>query len=196
MASRKRLSRDDWVEAGFRALMTHGPDAVAVEPLAAGLAVTKGSGYWHFTDRAALLTAVLDVWVQRLTVDVIARVEVNEGTPRDRMARLLALVMEGVERSPTELLVTVSPDLLVRRAAERALGLRLAYLQRLVEESGQKPAEARARAVLAYSAYLGHATLLATAPTALPQGTAVRRRMRAALLELAVPTAGPGATGR
>ena len=171
--------------------MSHGPDAVAVEPLAAGLSVTKGSGYWHFADRSALLTAVLDEWVQRSTVDVIAQVQANGGPARDRMARLLTLVMDGVEHSPTELLVTVSPDPVVRHAVERALGLRLAYLQGLVEESGQTPAEARARAVLAYSAYLGHATLLATVPSALPRGAGVRRRMREALLELAVPALGP-----
>ncbi len=191
VTSRKRLSRGDWVEAGFQALMASGPDAVAVEPLAARLKVTKGSGYWHFADRAALLTAVLDEWVQRLTVDVVEQVEAAGGPARRRMARLLTLVTDGVEHSPTELLVTVSPDPLVRTAVERALGLRLAYLQHLVEESGQKPAEARARAVLAYSAYLGHAKLLATAPSVLPQGAAVRRRMRAALLELAAPAVTP-----
>lgn len=179
------------MEAGFRALMATGPDAVAVEPLAARLEVTKGSGYWHFADRAALLSAVLDLWVQRLTVDVVVQVEATGGPARDRMARLLTLVTDGVERSPTELLVTVSPDPLVRSAVERALGLRLAYLQRLLEECGQKPSEARARAALAYSAYLGHATLLATVPLALPQGAAVRRRMRVALLELAVPAVTP-----
>ena len=172
------------------ALMDKGPDAVAVEPTAARLSVTKGSGYWHFADRAELLSAVLDEWVRRVTVDVIAQVEAGGGPPRDRMARLLRVVLEGVERSPTELLVTVSPDALVRAAVERALGLRLAYLRRLLEEAGQTPAEARARAVLAYSAYLGHATLVATVPSALPRGVAARRRMRDALLELAVPTVG------
>jgi len=191
VTSRKRLSREDWVEAGFRALMSGGPDAVAVEPLATGLSVTKGSGYWHFADRSALLTAVLDLWVQRLTVDVVARVEGGGGSPRDRMARLLTLVTDAVEHSPTELLVTVSPDPVVRSAVERALGLRLAYLQRLVEEAGVRPAEARARAFLAYSAYLGHATMAATVPSALPHGVSVRRRMRAALLELAAPTVSP-----
>jgi len=191
VTSRKRLSREDWVEAGFRALMAGGPDAVAVEPLATGLSVTKGSGYWHFADRSALLTAVLDLWVQRLTVDVVARVEGGGGSPRDRMARLLTLVTDAVEHSPTELLVTVSPDPVVRSAVERALGLRLAYLQRLVEEAGVRPAEARARAFLAYSAYLGHATMAATVPSALPHGVSVRRRMQAALLELAAPTVSP-----
>lgn len=179
------------MEAGFLALMADGPDAVAVEPLAARLSVTKGSGYWHFTDRDALVSAVLDAWVQRSTVDVIAHVEAGGGPARDRMARLLLRVTGGVEHSPTELLVTVSPDPIVRAAVERALGLRLAYLQQLLQESGQTAAEARARAALAYSAFLGHATLLATVPAALPKGAAVRRRMQAALLELAVPTTGP-----
>jgi AcrR family transcriptional regulator len=57
-----RLTRDDWMRAARRALLTGGPDAVRVEPLAAGLAVTKGSFYWHFDDRAALLEALVAEW--------------------------------------------------------------------------------------------------------------------------------------
>ncbi len=189
MASRKRLTRDDWVEAGLQALLTGGPDAVAVEPVAARLDVTKGSGYWHFADRSALLAAVLDLWVQRLTVDVVAALEVEGGSPRQRMARLLQVVTTGSEHTPTEMLVAVSQDPQVRAAVERALALRLGYLERLVTEAGVPRGEAKARSALAYSAYLGHATLSATVPSALPRGPAARRQMQRALLELAIPAA-------
>ena len=37
----------------------------------AALGVTKGSFYWHFVDRAALLQAVLARWEQRATDSVI-----------------------------------------------------------------------------------------------------------------------------
>ena len=39
-----------------------GPDAVRIEALAAYLGVSKGGFYWHFTDRQALLTEMLDSW--------------------------------------------------------------------------------------------------------------------------------------
>src|SRR4029077_16472970 len=41
-----------------------GIDTVRVEPLAKALGITKGSFYWHFADRRALLDAMLDAWMQ------------------------------------------------------------------------------------------------------------------------------------
>ncbi len=47
-AAKARLTRSDWVLAGFRALLASGPDAIRVEALARDLRATKGSFYWHF----------------------------------------------------------------------------------------------------------------------------------------------------
>src|SRR5207244_1242684 len=58
------LDRADWMRAARRALLVGGPAAVRVEPLAAALGVTKGSFYWHFSDRAELLEALLAEWEQ------------------------------------------------------------------------------------------------------------------------------------
>src|SRR5690349_4100538 len=64
MTTDSSLGRDDWLRAGRLALQRGGPDAVRVEPLANALGVTKGSFYWHFSDRRALLEALLDEWEQ------------------------------------------------------------------------------------------------------------------------------------
>ena len=45
---------------------------------------------------------------------------------------------------------------------------RIAYVERLLRETGVPPVLARRRAVLAYTAYLGHAQLLHTTPGVLP----------------------------
>ena len=52
-----RLEAAAWEEAALAALETQGVAGVAIEPLARALGVTKGSFYWHFVDRAALLQA-------------------------------------------------------------------------------------------------------------------------------------------
>lgn len=49
------LSKADWTEAALAALARDGLASVAVEPLALQLGTTKGSFYWHFTDRADLI---------------------------------------------------------------------------------------------------------------------------------------------
>ena len=58
MPPRQRLSREAWAAAGLRALTDGGVAAVAVEPLAASLGTTKGSFYWHFSDREELVREV------------------------------------------------------------------------------------------------------------------------------------------
>ncbi len=60
-----RLSRDDWLDAAFAAVVEGGFDAVRVLTLADRLGVTRGSFYWHFADHAELVTALLQRWQAR-----------------------------------------------------------------------------------------------------------------------------------
>ena len=84
-----RTPRHRWIEAGLTALAGGGPEAVAVEPLAKALGVTKGGFYWHFTDRRALLDALLDHWEHTLVDQVVERLEAEGGDARAKLARLL-----------------------------------------------------------------------------------------------------------
>ena len=61
-AAKSSLSREAWGEAALEALAAGGLEAVAVEPLARRLGVTKGSFYWHFPSREALLREALALW--------------------------------------------------------------------------------------------------------------------------------------
>src|SRR3954453_8612881 len=75
VGKRASLTSDDWTRAALEALARGGLAAVAVEPLAKELGATKGSFYWHFADRSALLEAALDLWERRDTDRVIAAVD-------------------------------------------------------------------------------------------------------------------------
>ncbi len=66
-ARQPRLTSDDWVEAALDALVTDGIDAVQITVLARKLGVTRGSFYWHFDSREALLDALLAEWQARNT---------------------------------------------------------------------------------------------------------------------------------
>ncbi len=68
--AKPRLTRQDWIDAAIEMLVDSGIGAVSIEQLAARLKVTRGSFYHHFTDREALLRAVLGYWAQRWTYDV------------------------------------------------------------------------------------------------------------------------------
>src|SRR5436309_819503 len=81
-----RLSKDDWLKAARLALLKRGPDAVRVEPLARDLGVTKGSFYWHFSDRADLLESLLREWEEEtgLLTDALQR-----ANPRDELPAII-----------------------------------------------------------------------------------------------------------
>ena len=60
-----RLTRDDWLDAAFQAVVEGGFDKVRVLTIADALGVTRGSFYWHFTDHADLVAALLARWKER-----------------------------------------------------------------------------------------------------------------------------------
>lgn len=62
IAPSAKLTRNDWLDAAFACVVEGGFDAVRVLTLAERLGVTRGSFYWHFTDHAELVEALLTRW--------------------------------------------------------------------------------------------------------------------------------------
>jgi AcrR family transcriptional regulator len=172
------LSAGDWTQAALDALARGGLAAVAVEPLAKQLGTTKGSFYWHFADRNALIAAALDRWETRDTDLVIAAVERSgDATTRLRDLLRLAFTAAGGGTEPGTRSVELSLQAnaghpLVAATLRRVSERRLTYLTTLFTELGLSSARARDRALLAYSAFLGHAQLAHATPELLPQGRA------------------------
>lgn len=144
---------------------------MAVEPLAARLGATKGSFYRHFRNRDALLAAALQRWEQVKTEDVISEVEA-EPDPRERLRALFVLATGGPPGRPRS--STVEPALqaaahpLVAPALARVTERRVDYLDAQFRAMGLPPSAARHRALLAYTAYLGHAQLAHATPDLAP----------------------------
>lgn len=62
-----RLSAEDWITAALEVLVENGIEAVQITALARRLEVTRGSFYWHFEHREALLEALIAEWRARNT---------------------------------------------------------------------------------------------------------------------------------
>lgn len=163
-----RLRPQDWAEAALEALGDGGLAAVAIEPLAARLGTTKGSFYWHFDDRRALLVAALELWEQQHTEALIATLE-RQPDPTVRLQRLLELVVRSgrVDRVEMALLASAD-DALVAPALQRVTQRRVSYVHSLYEQLGLPAMVAERWALLAVSTYLGHAQLTRVAPELLP----------------------------
>lgn len=175
-SSERRLTRDDWVAAALEAIAEGGLAAVAVEPLAASLGATKGSFYWHFKSRDALLDAAIERWEKETTTDVVAEITAAQDAPADQFRRLVVRVIERVERDrvgPALLASATHPA--VALALERTTAARLGVIATVFHRLGFPAAEARRRALLAYSAYLGHGQLAHSTPRVLPRTKTERR---------------------
>jgi len=88
---KSRLTADDWARAALDVVAEQGLIAVAVEPLARRLGVTKGSFYWHFPSREALLVAALERWEETEQQTVFGKMEAVSD-PRVRLRELFQLV--------------------------------------------------------------------------------------------------------
>lgn len=150
-----RLSADDWASEALEQIAEQGVASVAVEPLARRLGVTKGSFYWHFPSRDALLQAALERWEtaeQELVFGSLERV----ADPRERLRALFRLVAHEAKSHIiySELLKAldhpaVSP--VIGRVSQR----RLDYLTASFRQAGLGRTDAQHRARLAYAAYVG-----------------------------------------
>lgn len=152
---KKRLEREDWISAGLRALAAYGVEAVRVERLAAALKVTKGSFYWHFKDRPALLAALLDAWKARATQDVITTVDAGATDPLQRLRALFALTVPNDGRLDLAVRAWAAQDVTAQAALDEIDARRLGYLETQFLALGFPAPAASARARFAYQALVG-----------------------------------------
>lgn len=150
-----RLSAEDWAQAALDLIAEQGVSAVAVEPLARRLGVTKGSFYWHFPSRDALLQAALERWESVEQESVFGSLEAVPD-PRERLRKLFQLV--GHEVKPhiiySELLKALDHPA-VQPVIDRVSQRRLEYLVASFRQAGLVRQDAIHRARLTYAAYVG-----------------------------------------
>ncbi len=185
------LTAEDWVRAAVGAIEEGGVGAVAVEPLAKKLGVTKGSFYWHFENRDALLRAVLEWWQREATEAAISATR-SIAAPRERLVRLTEEAFgddpHRVGSSPEreislgrtfELAISdAADDPIVRPVLRHVTERRIDYLEECYRSLGFSPEEASHRALLVYAAYAGTMRLVRDAPGRLPTGEGYRSYKR------------------
>ncbi len=176
---RARLSARSWAEAALDVLICDGVAAVAVEPLAVRLGATKGSFYWHFANRDALLAAALELWETRYNESLEAADE--QPDPGRRLAFLFADVVSsaaagsGDERGGEINLLAAADHPLVGPVLRRVAARRTDYLIDLFRQMGYSLGEARRRGTVAHQVYLGYLEMAGRLPELLPNGVAAQR---------------------
>jgi AcrR family transcriptional regulator len=137
-----------------------------VEALARDLGVTKGSFYWHFRDRAALLDALLADWSRRSTAPLLDRLRRSGSDPSTRLSALAATVAgEGRGSLDPAIRAWSQHDSTVAEAVGQVDQARLAFIAGEFRSLGFAPSAAWTRARLFYLHLLGeHALGLADGP--------------------------------
>lgn len=155
----ERLTKPGWIKHGLRTLTKSGPGALKVGPMAAGLDVSRGSFYWHFSDIADFKAQVLQSWRERSTEQIIELIEAEKAEP-ERLRRLLRLGMSINPKLERAIRSWAAEDEDVATAVASVDGRRVAYIAKLLIAAGVGDAKAQSRATFLYWAYLGQAIVM------------------------------------
>lgn len=157
--TRARLSAADWERAALDVLAESGLAAVAVESLARRLGVTKGSFYWHFPTREALIQAALERWERSDEHDVLGQIE-RVADPRERLRELIRQVShKRPSHAVFAALIKSIDQPLIGPIIERVSQRRLEFVTDAFRQAGFDANTAANRARLAWSAYVGFVQL-------------------------------------
>ena len=169
-----------------RRLALAGSEAVAIEPLARTMGVTKGSFYWHFTDRPALLEAVLADWEIRATAPLLERLRRSAPDPAARLHALAATVAaEGKGSLDPAMRAWAHNDGSAGAAVARVDAARLAYIAGEFRALGFTAAQAWTRARLFYLHLLGeHALAFGAADASVDERLREAKRVLELLLRV------------
>lgn len=166
-ATTERLGREQWLEGALNALAVGGINQVRVEVLARALGVTKGSFYWHFKDRAALLDALLKHWRAGRTTSIDAQAQASGASgakPAERLRGLLDLYLDRA--NPRGMAIELAIRDWARRESAAADAVaavdkaRLAALIPLYRALGHDPQESGARALALYAFIFGQSLII------------------------------------
>ena len=177
---RSTFTPETWTQAATEVLVDQGIDHVRVDVLAQRLGVTRGSFYWHFRDREALLRSVLQSWREQATEALTRRLESAHGDePIEQLRDVISLPFRGkaatrAARIELAIRAWARRDDMARQAVDEADASRLGYIAQIFSSLGYSITEARARAFLLYAYVVGESLM----PM---QGTVAQRRERARL---------------
>lgn len=170
--SRQQLSRGDWIQAALDAIARGGVAAVRVDVLAKAFGVTRGGFYWHFADRDALVAAALEEWERTVTDEIIDRLG-RISSPRERFDEIFRIAFFG-SRARNRVEPALAADAghpIVSPVLRRVTAARIAFLTDLYAELGLDPAQARQRALITYSTFVGWLQLRRSLPDVVPETT-------------------------
>ncbi|MGV6852458.1 MAG: TetR/AcrR family transcriptional regulator [bacterium] len=155
MKERHRLSAADWEIAALGVIAESGVQSISIESMARDMKVTKGSFYWHFSTRDALIMAALERWEQE-DMTLMTASDVDETNAETKLIKLFQLVGQELPTHSVYSALFLSPEHpIVAPILERVSKRRMRILSTAFRDLGMSDKVARYRARLTYTAYIG-----------------------------------------
>lgn len=157
--SRNQLDPERWIDAAIDVLANEGVSGLRVELIAKRCGVTKGSFYWHFRDRQALLDGVLQHWKEGRIRDIEKTTSVTPGQERNQLQ--YAIEVYGASRNRKGMAIELAVrdwarhDEQAAKVVEEVDLYRLECTRRLFVAAGMSDAEAKSRSLLLYACVFG-----------------------------------------
>lgn len=152
---RSTLTAEDWEQQALEVIAERGVAALAIEPLARRMGITKGSFYWHFSGRESLLDQALQRWEAHDARNLATSMG-GIDDPRERLVAFIhGVSRERLTHDVYSALCAAADHPQVEPVLERVATRRMAQIAGAFEELGLDRQAARHRAQLTYSVYLG-----------------------------------------
>ncbi len=158
----ERLARTDWVDAAREALVKGGVHAVKIDLIANRLKITRGSFYWHFKNRAEVLSALVELWESQNTKpfeDIVRRPDIGATEKFAAMARLWLEEKSFDWRFDSAMRDWARSSRAVAKKLAAIDDFRMDLFEQVFAEMGYPPFEAKVRARVTYFHQVGYYTL-------------------------------------
>ena len=157
-----RGSADVWLTAAYDALLETGVDSVKIQLLAKKLNLSRTSFYWFFKDRQALLDALISLWREKNTGNVIKQTTAYAETVTEAMLNVTdCWLNDDLFDSQFEFAVRSwalqSPEIL--QEIQNADHERLSALSRMFVKFGHSEQQADVRARTIYLVQIGYISM-------------------------------------
>lgn len=158
----ERLGRMDWVNAAREALIKGGVHAVKIDLIANRLGITRGSFYWHFQNRAEVLSALIELWESQNTKpfeEIVRRSELGAAEKFLEMAKLWLEEKDFDWQFDSAMRDWARSARAVAKKLAAIDDFRMSLFEQVFTEMGYPAYEAKVRARITYYHQVGYYTL-------------------------------------
>lgn len=150
----QKIHREDWFSAGMQILESEGFERLTIDALCANLKMTKGSFYHHFRNMDGYIVAFMQDWTEARALEFIRKAESRQ-LASGESTFFAGLASELCGKAERAIRGWGAASALVRMYLRQVDGIRLKYLEGLMQGRGLEGEAAPRAARMEYALMVG-----------------------------------------